>query len=123
MRFIPIENLREALQSDERIFCLIPLTLAGESDVQASLSHTISESVRSGKSDYVSANHCQLGSNVLLYKFVRCQFVAPVLPSPSSPRRVRRAPCPPKQLWNPTTKRCIGDTARSRKRLGGSARR
>lgn len=75
--FIPIENLREAISSsEERVYCLVPLALGDGSGVQASLSHTITEAARRGESSYISANHCQRGSNVLLYKFVRCRFLS-----------------------------------------------
>ncbi len=102
--FIPIENLREAISSSERVYCLVPLALGDGSGVQASLSHTVSDAVRRGEADFVAANHCQRGSNVLLYKFVRCRYVRP-RPSPSrrSPSPSRRSPSSSRR--SPSSKR------------------
>lgn len=72
--FLPLENVSEAVSSRERIFCLVPLKEA-DTNEQASLTHTITvQNLRGPERDFVSANHCQRGSNVLLYKFVKCRF-------------------------------------------------
>lgn len=101
--FIPYENIMEAVDSRERIFCIVPLNLGDGSGVQASFTHTITE--KNWRQllgfSYVSTNHCQRGSNILLYRFVKCRFS----------RTSRRAPS-----WSlePPTTTSSGRRARSR---------
>lgn len=72
--FIPEKNVKQAIRSDEKIFCIVPLlfTKGREKGIQAYLTHTVTEAVFKREEDFVSANHCQKGSNLLLSKFVKC---------------------------------------------------
>ncbi len=67
--FISARELYSIIQSDNNVFYIEPKLDAGGN--QISFTHTITHGVSQGGS-FVSANHCQSGSNILLYEVKVC---------------------------------------------------
>jgi hypothetical protein len=70
--FIPLIQLRTLLRSNNRIYYIYPFLEAD--GTQKMITHTASwQNAYSSNPNYVSANHCQAGSNILVYTLKLCR--------------------------------------------------
>jgi hypothetical protein len=68
--FIPVGQVMSLIESKHQVFFIRAKMINGE---QVSFSHTASWQVLFSKNpNWVSANHCQLGSNIMVYEICRC---------------------------------------------------
>lgn len=69
--FIPVGQVLTMLDMDHQLFFIKPQTVNGD---QVTFTHTATwKNVLSKLPDYVSANHCQFGSNIMIYDLCVCK--------------------------------------------------
>ena len=87
--FIPLIQLEKLLESDNKIYYIYPYL--GEDGVQKMITHSIGWKVAYGPPKnigraMVSANHCQYGSNILVYTLKLCRDQVRCIRSLADPR-------------------------------------
>lgn len=73
--FIPRENLKQAIESNDKVFCLVPLK-DERTGRQAVLNETIAYGVVKGsrRAEGRNFNNCGENTSISLYKFVKCSY-------------------------------------------------
>ena len=71
--FIPLNQIRSILSSDNKVYYIYPFLQNGS---QKMITHSVSWQNSYGplsQRDFVSANHCQSGSSILIYNLKVCK--------------------------------------------------